>query len=117
SNTLSSNRGSRRCSDLSHNGSFQTSLLFFFFFNDTAPTEIYTFPTRRSSDLYGGISGPRIWEAAQGWRAPTARRIQRPGTTARARAFSESTPDRRWRLGLRWYLARLRPCGVPERSR
>src|SRR2546426_12633811 len=24
---------------------------FFFFFNDTATTEIYTFPTRRSSDL------------------------------------------------------------------
>src|SRR2546429_9422278 len=28
-----------------------TSSLFFFFFNDTATTEIYTFPTRRSSDL------------------------------------------------------------------
>src|SRR3712207_9248768 len=26
----------------------------FFFFNDTATTEIYTFPTRRSSDLRGG---------------------------------------------------------------
>src|SRR5256885_14014600 len=26
-------------------------LLTFFFFNDTATTEIYTFPTRRSSDL------------------------------------------------------------------
>src|SRR5438128_8587897 len=26
--------------------------IFFFFFNDTATTEIYTFPTRRSSDLY-----------------------------------------------------------------
>src|SRR5450755_5087336 len=26
---------------------------FFFFFNDTATTEIYTFPTRRSSDLQG----------------------------------------------------------------
>src|SRR5216683_4980391 len=26
-------------------------LFFFFFFNDTATTEIYTFPTRRSSDL------------------------------------------------------------------
>src|SRR5687767_15294234 len=25
--------------------------IFFFFFNDTATTEIYTFPTRRSSDL------------------------------------------------------------------
>src|SRR5258706_6624109 len=31
-------------------------LPFFFFFNDTATTEIYTsFPTRRSSDLMGGI--------------------------------------------------------------
>src|SRR3712207_6884389 len=27
------------------------SCFFFFFFNDTATTEIYTFPTRRSSDL------------------------------------------------------------------
>src|SRR6266568_1135139 len=27
------------------------TFLFFFFFNDTATTEIYTFPTRRSSDL------------------------------------------------------------------
>src|SRR2546430_10114410 len=26
--------------------------MFFFFFNDTATTEIYTFPTRRSSDLF-----------------------------------------------------------------
>src|SRR6478735_1344738 len=26
-------------------------IFFFFFFNDTATTEIYTFPTRRSSDL------------------------------------------------------------------
>src|SRR3954449_10162042 len=28
--------------------------LFCFFLNDTATTEIYTFPTRRSSDLHGG---------------------------------------------------------------
>src|SRR5437899_8963105 len=28
-----------------------SSFLFFFFFNDPASTEIYTFPTRRSSDL------------------------------------------------------------------
>src|SRR3712207_7922932 len=27
-------------------------MFFFFFFNDTATTEIYTFPTRRSSDLW-----------------------------------------------------------------
>src|SRR3712207_7076426 len=31
-----------------------------FFFNDTATTEIYTsFPTRRSSDLFGGDGGDR----------------------------------------------------------
>src|SRR5207245_9691681 len=28
---------------------------FFFFFNDPATTEIYTFPTRRSSDLLPGL--------------------------------------------------------------
>ena len=28
-----------------------------FFFNETATTEIYTFPTRRSSDLEGLVSG------------------------------------------------------------
>src|SRR5438874_8111199 len=33
---------------------------FFFFFNDTATTEIYTFPTRRSSDL---TMGPRLHAA------------------------------------------------------
>src|SRR3989337_615076 len=32
--------------------------VFFFFFNDTATTEIYTFPTRRSSDLVGSTSCP-----------------------------------------------------------
>src|SRR2546426_8359029 len=30
---------------------YPAGLFFFFFFNDTATTEIYTFPTRRSSDL------------------------------------------------------------------
>src|SRR5437899_6844213 len=42
-----------RCSCDSISSSFLVSLLFrFFFFNDTATTEIYTsFPTRRSSDL------------------------------------------------------------------
>src|SRR6266576_2057882 len=32
---------------------------FFFFFNDTATTEIYTFPTRLSSDLQTQIRHPR----------------------------------------------------------
>src|SRR3954465_5520316 len=32
--------------------------VFFFFFNDTATTEIYTFPTRRSSDLRGAKCEP-----------------------------------------------------------
>src|SRR6266498_5249540 len=32
---------------------------FFFFFNDTATTEIYTFPTRRSSDLLSRAARPR----------------------------------------------------------
>ena len=34
--------------------------LVFFFFNDTATTEIYTFPTRRSSDL-PAPTNPEYW--------------------------------------------------------
>src|SRR6266700_7501765 len=34
--------------------------LFFFFFNDTATTEIYTFPTRRSSDLAASAEHPML---------------------------------------------------------
>src|SRR5687768_17952582 len=40
--------------------------LFIFFFNDTATTEIYTFPTRRSSDLTPGLDLKR---AAERYRA------------------------------------------------
>src|SRR2546430_7270422 len=37
-------------------------LFFFFFFNDTATTEIYTFPTRRSSDLASPVfPSPMAW--------------------------------------------------------
>src|SRR3712207_8128287 len=32
----------------------------FFFFNDTATTEIYTFPTRRSSDLHEQVGERRL---------------------------------------------------------
>src|SRR6202521_5525251 len=37
--------------DLAHAASTLRLFFFFFFFNDTATTEIYTLPTRRSSDL------------------------------------------------------------------
>src|SRR5271169_823966 len=36
---------------LEYHDSFGNRCVRFFFFNDTATTEIYTFPTRRSSDL------------------------------------------------------------------
>src|SRR4051794_41821016 len=52
------------------------AVLFFFFFNDTATTEIYTFPTRRSSDLTPSLNA--TWS---GWRdarspSPAARRSE-----------------------------------------
>src|SRR5260364_469118 len=51
---------------LLYNKTSPFSRFFFFFFNDTATTEIYTsFPTRRSSDLPGGSAG-----AVSGWRLP-----------------------------------------------
>src|SRR6267143_513952 len=37
-----------------------TFFSFFFFFNDTATTEIYTFPTRRSSDLSSPSRSRRV---------------------------------------------------------
>src|SRR4051812_49775485 len=41
---------------------FQTQTHTLFFFNDTAPTDLYTFPTRRSSDLklHYGVPGRRV---------------------------------------------------------
>src|SRR3712207_8446942 len=51
-----------------------------FFFNDTATTEIYTsFPTRRSSDLFGGDGGDRPRDLP--WRsAPAGLHAQGGGT-------------------------------------
>src|SRR6266853_1949327 len=50
--------------------SFLLFIVYFFFFNDTATTEIYTFPTRRSSDL-------RLRDAALSRRSRAAARAQR----------------------------------------
>src|SRR5690554_7879879 len=41
-------------------GGIISALFSFFFFNDTATTEIYTFPTRRSSDLRLNVDGMNI---------------------------------------------------------
>src|SRR6266545_7612362 len=55
---------------------------FFFFFNDTATTEIYTFPTRRSSDLARRCSArtPRPRRRCR----PSGRRIRRPRPAPRS---------------------------------
>src|SRR5437870_13281112 len=53
-------------------------IFFFFFFNDTATTEIYTLPTRRSSDLRGdGLHRTHLQnEAAQQHQHPIAVRSE-----------------------------------------
>src|SRR5258708_28963957 len=63
-----------------------TSLLFlFFFFNDTATTEIYTFPTRRSSDLR---------RSTQPCSAVGKRRRAKPPRRRRRRRLRRSSPAR-----------------------
>src|SRR6266542_3190277 len=78
---------------------------FFFFFNDTATTEIYTlFPTRRSSDLRDR-AGPPAGPCHPGWRPRVARPARaghpsRPGSSRLAPADRAGParlvlPDRR----------------------
>src|SRR2546430_8960476 len=50
---------------------------FFFFFNDTATTEIYTFPTRRSSDLVSSRARPRPRRRCPHRRPPRDRKSTR----------------------------------------
>src|SRR5256885_15877412 len=64
-------------------------LLFFFFFNDTATTEIYTFPTRRSSDLYA-LSRARFRGSSEGLRRP--RELREHGCR-RSRRSEEHTSE------------------------
>src|SRR5215510_15732493 len=53
---------------------FMSFFFFFFFFNDTATTEIYTLPTRRSSDLRGGGLQQRVVDPAL--HVPGQQRVQ-----------------------------------------
>src|SRR2546430_7292390 len=68
---------------------------FFFFFNDTATTEIYTLslPTRRSSDLSG--PGDRTWTASRsGPSGPGSPRPHAPPEAARPGPHPTTDPPR-----------------------
>src|SRR2546430_12730338 len=69
--------------------------MFFFFFNDTATTEIYTlFPTRRSSDLTSRRpSGRRSFRSTRCSRAVVGCSGRRRGAGSRGRARSARSEE------------------------
>src|SRR2546429_5849084 len=81
-----------------------TSSVFFFFFNDTATTEIYTlFPTRRSSDLASmgspsGTNGPTrrgSWgRSTAGSGAPGPPPTDAPSTRSRSEEHTSELQSR-----------------------
>src|ERR1051326_5602134 len=79
----------------------------FFFFNDTATTEIYTLsPTRRSSDLDGRAEGRKVtgqgWGKNRGWArvlTPGCFLAGRPGTGGTGRVVGGAAVAEGWPTG------------------
>src|SRR3712207_7233710 len=72
-------------------------MLYFFFFNDTATTEIYTLSLHDALPISSGDGGPAgCWASATGRAAPTAgrRRSPRAGRGGRAARSPRRSPPR-----------------------
>src|ERR1043165_8235474 len=65
------------------------SVFFFFFFNDTATTEIYTLSTRRSSDLRSAaVVDCRLWLAEPDFTCELCSRGSSPGPSVQKKCGS-----------------------------
>src|SRR6266568_4442468 len=94
------------CTSVTRSAKSSISSSIFFFFNDTATTEIYTFPTRRSSDLKDLDERAREW--LQGGSGFVYERLLRDvglATERRAEGLAAIDPE-----------GRLTDTGFPEGS-